>query len=423
MKYFKNLLLILLISCITFSADDIVQDEGLVDTDGRSDVQRQEMEDNKETHGFRADVSRVLDILIQSLYSQKEIFLREAISNASDALDKVRFLSVQDPTILESKKDLGIWIEADPEAKTISITDSGIGMTRSDLINNLGTIAKTDTIKFLENMTKEGNLNLIGQFGVGFYSLFLVGERVTVTSKNNEDDQYVWESTASSEFTVAKDPLGNTLGRGTRITIHLKNDCLQFHNVDEVRKVVKQYSEFINFPISLRVKKEISKEVEIEEEENFTDETEANKTKDDMEISEDSESDGEAKKKTKTVKETVLEWEVANDAQAIWTRSRNEIEQEQYQKFYKDISKDYDNPLTHIHFRAEGEVEFTSILFIPKKASRDTQLSDSNKNLKLYVRRVLISDTFEDLLPRYLNFVKGVVDSDDIPLNVSRENL
>lgn len=165
-------------------------------------------------------------------------------------------------------------------------------MTRSDLINNLGTIAKTDTIKFLENMTKEGNLNLIGQFGVGFYSLFLVGEKVTVTSKHNDDDQYVWESTASSEFTVAKDPLGNTLGRGTRITIHLKNDCLQFHNIDEIKKVVKQYSEFINFPISLKVKKEISKEVEIEDEEKFTDETEENKNKDDIEISE--ETDAEA---------------------------------------------------------------------------------------------------------------------------------
>lgn len=391
--------------------------------DGFTEEDLSAMEKSKEEHPFQADVSRVLDILINSLYSNKDIFIREAISNAADALDKIRFLSVQSPEILESKKDLGIWIETDADAKTISITDSGIGMTRSDLINNLGTIARTDTIRFLEDIAKEGNLNLIGQFGVGFYSLFLVGNKITVTSKHNDDDQHVWESVAGSSFSITKDPRGNTLGRGTRITIQLKQDAHEFVETEKIKKLIQHHSEFINFPIKLHIKKEVSKEVEVTEEEDFTDETTKDEKKDEMEITDDADKKPEEKKKTKTIKETVWDWERINDSKAIWLKPKEEIEEEEYSKFYKSITKDYDDPLTHIHFKVEGDVEFSSILYIPKKAPKDLFQENNSRILKLYVRRVLISDKFDELLPRFLNFIRGIVDSDDIPLNVSRENL
>lgn len=402
------------------AADDIVKDEGVV-VDGYTEAEQEAMAKSEEKHDFRADVSRVLDILINSLYTKKEIFLREAISNAADALDKIRFMSIKRPEVLDSGKELEIKIQTDPEAKTITITDTGVGMTKSDLINNLGTIARTDTIHFLEDIAKGGNLNLIGQFGVGFYSYFLVANKVQVHSKHNDDDQYVWESDASSSYRVVKDPKGNTLGRGTRITLYLKQDAHDYTDIEKIKGLIKTYSEFISFPISVYVKKEISKEVEVAPEEEFKDESKANETRDDLDIQDDKKE--EETKKTKTIKETVWEWERVNNAKAIWLREPEEVEEDEYKKFYKSITKDYDDPSTHIHFRGEGEVEFTSVLFVPRRAPRDMLQEDSKQVLKLYVRRVLISDSFDELLPRYLKFIRGIVDSDDIPLNVSRENL
>lgn len=224
------------------------------------------LEEEAEQHEFQADVSRVMDIFIHSLYTHKDIFLRETISNASDALDKVRYLSITDDTVLGDKPDLEIYIEYDKEAKTVSVTDSGIGMTKDDLIRHLGTIAKSGTTQFVEALAAGADINLIGQFGVGFYSNFLVAEQIIVTSKHNNDDQHIWMSKAGNTFSVIEDPRGNTLGRGTRVTIKLKQDALDFVDEENLRKTVKKYSEFVQYPIYLRVRKDVSKEVEVEDE-------------------------------------------------------------------------------------------------------------------------------------------------------------
>jgi len=389
--------------------------------DGFTEEQRKELDKNAESHEFQAEVGRLLDILINSLYTQKDIFIREVISNAADALDKVRFMAVQDSAVLGNTTELSIKIELDPKAKTISITDTGIGMTKQDLINNLGTIAKSGTTQFIEAL-KGGNLNLIGQFGVGFYSSYLTGNKVTVTSKHNDDDQWVWESTAASSFTISKDPRGNTLGRGSKVTIHLKEDSLEFAEHEKVRTLVKKYSEFINFPIYLWGTKTVSKQVPVEDDEEDTKE-ETPKTED--QDPDQPPKEEEAKPKTKTVQEQVSDWELLNDNKAIWLRSKEDIEDADYNKFYKTFSKDQEDPLAHIHFNAEGEVEFKSILFVPKNAPSDLfdNYYSKSASLKLYVRRVLISERFEELIPRYLNFIRGIVDSDDLPLNVSRESL
>ena len=315
--------------------------------------------------------------------------------------------------------ELAIRIEYDSDEKTISIYDTGIGMTKQDLINNLGTIAKSGTTNFVEALTKENNLNLIGQFGVGFYSSFLAGNKVTVITKHNDDDQYIWESSAASQFAITKDPRGNTLERGTKIIIHLKQDAYEFADQDTLKSLIKKYSEFINFPIYLKTQKEVSKEVPDEDAEEAQEPTE---TTDDLEVKDGEE---EKKPKMKTIKEKVWDWEVINDSKALWLRSKEEIEEEEYYKFYKSISKDYDDPLSYIHFTAEGEVDFKAVLFIPKHAPFDMfeNYYQKSSSLKLYVRRVLIGDAFEDLIPKYLNFLRGVIDSDDLPINVSRESL
>jgi len=367
-----------------------------------------------------------MDIIINSLYKDKEIFLRELISNASDALDKIRFLAVSSPALLGEGKtrDLEIRLSFDKDAKTLTITDTGIGMTKDDLIGNLGTIAKSGTTNFLEAMTSGSDLNLIGQFGVGFYSSYLVADKVTVVSKHNDDKQWVWESTADSSFSIAEDPRGNTLGRGTQITLHLKEDATEFLDGEHLKTLVRKYSEFINFPIFIKVSKTVSKEVPVEDDE-VKEETTEDK-KDDVDVKEDDEEkDEEEKPKTKTVQETVWENEVINSNKAIWVRSKDDISEEEYQKFYKAISKDTVDALSYSHFSAEGEVEFKALLFIPSVAPWDLfeNYYGKSSSLKLYVRRVMITDQFEDLMPRYLNFIKGVVDSDDLPVNVSREQL
>ena len=388
-------------------------------------------EEEGETRVFQTEVSRLLDIIINSLYSQKEIFLREAISNASDALDKLRFLSIADPSMLGNETELAIKIEVNPADETIVITDTGIGMTKNDLINNLGTIARSGTTQFLEAIAKDKNLNLIGQFGVGFYSYFLVADKVSVVSKNNADDQYIWESTAGSTFSIKKDTQGPFLNRGTKVTLHLKKEAKEFLDLNKEKSLIRKYSEFINFPIYLFTSKEVTREVEeeklAEETPEIKSDTDVEKKEENLEIEEDIDKPVlDEKKEKKTVKETVWDWEKINDAKALWLRPIDEIEDEEYKKFYKAYTKDSQDPMSWMHFRAEGEIEFTALLYVPKNAPLDfmePEKDEKTSNMKLYVRRVLISENFKDLLPKYLSFVKGVVDSDDLPLNVSRESL
>merc|ERR1712151_203872 len=340
----------------------------------------------------------------------KQVFLRELISNAADALEEARFHSVGDESYLGDVKDMEVKIEHDPDAKTLTIIDTGVGMSKADLINNLGTVAKSGTTNFLEAMAEGGDANLIGQFGVGFYSAFLVADKVSVTSKCNDDPvQHVWESSADASFTVVDDPRGNTLGRGTRVTLHLKEDAHDYLSEDKLKDAAKKYSQFIQFPIYVKVKKEVDAEAEEEEDDD----------------DDDKEEEEEKEEKKAPTKKTVYEWEQVNTQKAIWLRSKEDVTEEEYNEFYKSISKDYLDPLAYTHFNAEGEIEFKSILFLPKKAPFDMMDNYWTKKseVKLFVRRVLVADKFDDLLPRYLGFVRGVVDSDDLPLNVSRGQL
>merc|ERR1719310_1476532 len=383
------------------------------------------MSDSSEKHEFQAEVNRLMDIIINSLYTDKQVFLRELISNSADALEKARFHSVQDEAFLGDTKDLEVKIEFDADAKTLSLIDTGIGMTKADLINNLGTVAKSGTTNFLEAMSEGADANLIGQFGVGFYSAFLVADKVTVTSKCPEDPtQHVWESSADASFTVVEDPRGNTLGRGTRVTLHLKEDAHEYLNEQKLKEGAKKFSQFIPFPIYVKVKKEVDADAE---EDDDDDDDKEDEDKDDVETKDDDEKDEDEKEEKKKTpqKKTVYEWEQVNTQKAIWLRAKEDVTEEEYNEFYKGISKDYLDPLAYTHFNAEGEIEFKSILFLPKKAPFDMMDNywQKKSEVKLFVRRVLVAEKFEELLPRYLNFVRGVVDSDDLPLNVSREQL
>ncbi|XP_058098895.1 endoplasmin homolog [Magnolia sinica] len=391
-------------------------------------ISRRSLRNNAEKFEFQAEVSRLMDILINSLYSNKDIFLRELISNASDALDKIRFLSLTDKDILGEgdTAKLEILMKLDKEKKILSIRDRGIGMTKEDLIKNLGTIAKSGTSAFLEKMQTGGDLNLIGQFGVGFYSVYLVADYVEVISKHNDDKQYVWESKADGAFAISEDTWNEPLGRGTEIRLHLREEASEYLEEAKLKELVKKYSEFISFPIYLWATNEVDVEVPADEDESGEEgETSETSSSEDEETEEE---DTEKKPKTKKVKETTNEWELLNDVKAIWLRSPKEVTDEEYTKFYHSLAKDFsdEKPLAWSHFTAEGDVEFKAVLFVPPKAPQDLYESyyNSNKsNLKLYVRRVFISDEFDELLPKYLSFLKGLVDSDTLPLNVSREML
>ncbi|CAL1355563.1 unnamed protein product [Linum trigynum] len=398
-----------------------------------SDVVKRESESMKKTlrssaekFEFQAEVSRLMDILINSLYSNKDIFLRELISNASDALDKIRFLSLTDKEVLGDgdTAKLEIQMKLDKDKKILSIRDRGIGMTKEDLIKNLGTIAKSGTSAFVEKMQTSGDLNLIGQFGVGFYSVYLVADYVEVISKHNDDKQYVWESKADGAFAISEDTWNEPLGRGTEIRLHLREEAGEYLEESKLKDLVKRYSEFINFPINLWSTKEI--DVEVPADEDDSTEEEDKPEEEDTEKGDDEES--EDKPKTKTVKETTQEWELLNDVKAIWLRSPKDVTDEEYTKFYHSLAKDFgeEKPMSWSHFTAEGDVEFKAVLFVPPKAPHDlyeSYYNNNKSNLKLYVRRVFISDEFDELLPKYLNFLKGLVDSDTLPLNVSREML
>jgi len=413
--------------------DTVDREAEAIKLDGLSVAEIKQMRDSAEKHAFQAEVNRMMKLIINSLYRNKEVFLRELISNASDALDKIRLISLTDKSVLDSTEELSIKIKADKDNHILTITDTGIGMTKQDLINNLGTIAKSGTADFLTKI-QEASSNtefndLIGQFGVGFYSAFLVADKVVVTSKNNEDSQYIWESDASS-FSISEDPRGPTLKRGTQISLYLKEESYDFLEQDTVRDLIKKYSQFINFNIYLwgSSTKTVEEPIEEEEEEEdkTEDEVEESPKEDDEEgaVEEDKEEE-EKKPKTKKVEKTTWDWELCNQSKPIWTRKPDDIEQTEYDEFYKSITKDNNGPLTQSHFIAEGEVTFKSLLFIPNTQPSETfnKYGQAGENIKLYVRRVFITDDFKDMMPNYLSFVKGVVDSDDLPLNVSRETL
>lgn len=344
-----------------------------------------------EKHEFKTEVNQLLDLVVHSLYSHKDIFLRELISNASDAIDKRRYQALTDKTLIDDSSEWKIKLIIDKSSNTLTIQDNGIGMSHEDLVNNIGTIAKSGTKEFLSKMKENKNdVNLIGQFGVGFYSSFMVADKVEIISRAGEEQAYKWISAGTGSYEI--EPASRDK-RGTDIILHMKDDCKNYLEEWELRQLIKKYSDFVEFPITMDIERE---EPQLDEE-------------------------GKPKEGTEPVK-TIKE-ETLNSRQAIWAKAKQDIKKEEYHEFYKHVSHDFTDPLEIVHYRAEGTIEFKALLYIPSNPPMDLFLKEGHKGVHLYINRIFIMNDAKTLIPQYLRFIRGVVDASDLPLNVSREIL